>query len=126
MENKKILVVDDEEHFTAMVKLNLEDRGNYEVRTENKGSNALAAAKEFNPDIIILDVIMPDMAGGEVVQQLKAEELTKDIPIVFLTALVTKDEETAGQGIEGDNLYIAKPVTVERLIDFIENRINKK
>jgi CheY-like chemotaxis protein len=70
---KRILMVDDEPALTRMVKLNLERTGNYEVRTENQGSKAIAAAKEFKPDLIFLDVMMPDMSGDEVAAQLKED-----------------------------------------------------
>lgn len=63
---KKILIVDDEEDFTKLIKLNLERTGEYEVEIENGGLRGLAAAREFKPDLILLDILMPDMEGGEV------------------------------------------------------------
>ena len=65
MSRKRILVIDDEASFTRNLKLNLEETGEYEVREENKGTEGLTAAREFRPDLILLDVIMPDMAGGD-------------------------------------------------------------
>lgn len=120
MDKKKILVVDDEEDFVRMVKLNLEDTGRYEVRTEIKGSLTLAAAKEFMPDLILLDILMLDMEGSEVASQLKQDEDTKEIPIVFLTAVVRKKEVEASSGIIGGYPFVAKPVSIEELIDIIE------
>ena len=89
---KRILIIDDEESFTQLVKLNLEASGKYEVMTENKGSLGLVATKQFKPDLILLDLIMPDMGGGELSGQLESDEETKNIPIVFLTAIMTKEE----------------------------------
>src|SRR5258706_15639749 len=83
---KKILVVDDEVTITRLLKLNLEKTGAYVVREENRGAKAYAAAREFKPDLILLDVMMPDLDGGEVAAQLQADPLMKGIPIIFLTA----------------------------------------
>jgi len=66
---KKILVVDDEAVLTKMIKMNLERTGNYEVRTENQGSKALQATREFKPDLIFMDVMMPDMSGDEAIDR---------------------------------------------------------
>ena len=117
---KRILVVDDEPALTRMVKLNLERTGDYEVRTENQGSMALEAAREFKPDLILLDVMMPDMSGDEVSAQMKEDEELSNIKYVFMTAIVTKDEtETMGSNI-GGNEFLAKPVKTDELIATIE------
>mgnify|MGYP001611435038 CR=1 FL=1 len=126
MEKKKILIIDDEVGFTQMVKLNLEATGEYVVRTENKGSGGLAAAKEFKPDLILLDIIMPDMPGGDVAFQLNNDKETEEIPIVLLTAIVKTEEVEAHKGIMGGLPIIAKPVTVKELIDCIEKNMGKK
>ena len=117
---KRILVVDDEPALTRMVKLNLERTGDYEVRTENQGSMALEAAREFKPDLILLDVMMPDMSGDEVSAQMKEDEELSKIKYIFMTAIVTKDEtETMGSNI-GGNEFLAKPVKTDELIATIE------
>lgn len=126
MSKKKILIIDDEENFTKIVKLNLEETSKYEVRTENKGSFGLAAAKKFNPDLILLDILMPDMEGSEVAFQIKNDEDTKNIPLVFLTAVAKKEEVKASSGVIGGYPFIAKPVSVEELIDCIKKNISKK
>ncbi|MGA2775865.1 MAG: response regulator [Candidatus Omnitrophota bacterium] len=120
MIKKRILFIDDEEDFTKFIKLNLEETGKYEVRTENKGVLGLAAAKDFQPNLIFLDVMMPDIDGGDVCYQLENDEDTKNIPVVFLTAAIKKDEVDSYGGIMGKNRFIAKPVDVTQLIDFIE------
>ncbi len=121
MEKKRILIIDDEPSFTRMVKLNLEETGTYEVRQENSAEQGLAAAKDFKPDLILLDVLMPDMDGAQVASQIKADEKTENTPIVFLTATVRKEEE----GIIGGHPFIAKPVSTEEVIECIEKSLKK-
>ena len=117
---KRILVVDDEPALTRMVKLNLERTGNYEVRTENQGSMAVQAAREFKPDLIFLDVMMPDMTGDEISAQLKEDEELSRIKFIFMTAIVTRDEtENMGTNI-GGNEFLAKPVKTNELLASIE------
>lgn len=125
MEKKKVLIIDDEEGFTRMVKLNLELTGRYTVRTENKGAQGLVAAKQFKPDLILLDIIMPDMEGSDVASQLKEDIDVKDIPIVFLTAVVTKEETDTTCGVIGSHPFIAKPVSLKELISCIDKNIGK-
>lgn len=122
---KKILVVDDEVVLTKMVKLNLERSGNYEVRTENKGSKALQAAREFKPDLIFMDVMMPDMSGDEAIAQIREDQELSSIPYIFMTAIVTK-AETADMGNNiGGNEFLAKPVKTQELIEAIERVLKK-
>jgi len=122
---KRILVVDDEPALTRMVKLNLERNGNYEVRTENQGSKAVQAAREFKPDLIFLDVMMPDMSGDEISAQLKEDEELSRIKFIFMTAIVTKDEtESMGSSIGGHE-FLAKPVKTDELLATIERVLGK-
>jgi DNA-binding response OmpR family regulator len=123
MDRKKILIIDDEEALTRGVKLNLELTGKYVVRIENKGSLGLKAAREFRPDLILLDIAMPDIDGSQVAEQLKDEDNCKNIPIVFLTALVTKKETHESSSDIGGYPFIAKPVSIKNLISCIEENI---
>lgn len=123
MEKKKILIVDDEENLAEMVKLNLEDTGEFEVRVETEGLQAIAAAEEFRPDLILLDIIMPDMDGSEVANKIKNVQDLKDIPIVFLTAMVSEDEVSSKKGVIGGYPFIPKPISVERLVNTIKRNI---
>ncbi len=117
---KRILIIDDEVSFSQLVKLNLEATGKYEVRTEEKGSLGLVAAKQFKPDLILLDLIMQDMGGGEVSCRLKIDEETKNIPIVYLTAVMTEEEVEARGGTISGLQVVAKPVRTGDLINVIE------
>lgn len=126
MEKKKILIVDDEVAFTRTLKLNLERTGMYEVKTENKGRFVTAVAKEFKPDLILLDVLMPDYDGGAVASRLQSDPVLKDIPIVFLTATVSKREAGSKGTQRGGFFFLAKPVAMEQLIECIERHTKPK
>ena len=125
MEKKRILIIDDEASFTRMVKLNLEKTGAFEVREENRATCALATAREFKPDAILLDVIMPSIDGGDVAAQLRADRNLKGTPIVFLTATVSKREAGDGTLNSGGDLFLAKPVSLDALINCL-NEIMRK
>jgi len=85
----------------------------------------LPAAKEFKPDLILLDIIMPRMPGGNVAAQIKADPALKDTPIVFLTAAVRKHQVEENEGIICDLPCLAKPATVDEVIDAIEKHVKK-
>lgn len=117
---KKILVVDDEEALTRMLKRNLERTGRFQVRAENSGSAAIEAAREFRPDLVLLDVMMPDMQGDEVAAALDEDPSLQDTPYVFLTAIVTHDETDNTDGEIGGKLFLAKPVKLDELLEMID------
>ncbi len=117
---QKILMVDDEVALTKMVKLNLERTGKFEVLTENNGHNAFDAVKTFQPDLIFLDIMMPDISGDDIAQKLRQDDQLSTIPIVFLTAIVSKEETNVMGSVVGGNRFLAKPVKTEELIDVIE------
>ena len=125
MDKKRILLVDDEKSFTNLLKLNLEDTGKYEVRVENWPEDAIAATKEFNPDLILLDIIMPRMPGGNVAAQIKEDPTLKNTPIVFLTAAVRKHQVEENDGIICDLPCLAKPASVDSVIEMIEKHARK-
>ena len=118
--SKRILVVDDEVALTRMVQMNLERAGDYEVMTVNQGSEVLNAAREFRPDMIFLDVMMPDKSGDEVAEELREDPALSKVPFAFMTAIVTKDETDAMGTNIGGNEFLAKPVKTEELVAIIE------
>ncbi len=117
---QRILVVDDEPALTRMLQKNLQRSGRFEVRTENKGAAALAAAHEFKPDLIFLDVMMPDMAGDEIANLIDQDPILSTTPYVFLTAIVTHHETDAAQGEIGGKLFLAKPVRLQEMLNVID------
>jgi CheY-like chemotaxis protein len=125
MAKKRILLVDDEKSFTSLLKINLEDTGNYEVRVENWAEDAFAAAKEFKPDLVLLDIIMPRMPGGNVAAQIKADPELTNTPIVFFTAAVRKHQVVENEGFICDHPCIAKPASLEVVVEMIEKYARK-
>jgi len=120
---KKILIIDDEKDFTQMVKLNLESTGGYKVFIENQAVNAVETIRVIEPDLILLDVIMPGREGPDILFDLKANEVYKGIPVVFLTATVTPDEVDEQEGVIGGHEFLAKPAKLQDLISCIERHL---
>lgn len=120
---KRILVVDDEVIITRTLKVFLEGTGTYEVRTENSSTKALQAAREFMPDLILLDIVMPDVEGGEVAAQIRDDPDLKGTPIVFLTSLVQQREVRKSGGEIGGFPFIAKPIDPKVVLAVIETHI---
>lgn len=128
VDKKRILIVDDEEKFLSMVKKNLEKAGPYDIRTESKGGQAVAAVKEFNPHLIILDVVMPDRRGPEIAYEIKNNPKLSHIPILFLTATAQKGQSEMFGGLVGGSPFtikpaISKPVSTPDLLKSIEAHI---
>lgn len=119
---KKVLLVDDEKSFTNLLKLNLEQTGNYDVSVVNWGEDALKNAREFRPDIMLLDIIMPRMPGGNVVAEFEADPEMKNVPIVFLTAAVQRSRLEEMDGIISGRPCLAKPASLDEIVAMIEKQ----
>jgi CheY-like chemotaxis protein len=119
---KRILVVDDDVTSTRVLKLSLEGTNTYEVRVENCPEDALSSAQEFQPHLIILDVMMPRMFGGDVAAQMQADEQLKSTPIVFLTAAMGKTRVAEHGGIINGFPFLAKPVNLHDIVVCIESQ----
>lgn len=119
---KRILIVDDEAGFTRLIKLTLEKAGHYTVMEETDPTRAREAGREFMPDIIFLDIVMPKVDGGDVAQQIKADPMLRHIPIIFLTAIVSKKEAAYTDTIGGFP-FLAKPVSLDALIQCVEEHV---
>ncbi len=119
--SKKILVVDDEPLLVALVKLRLESQG-YEVVVAYDGVQALEAVKHSQPDMIVLDIMMPAMKGDEVCRRLRTNQQTKNIPIVVLTG--SQHREFADLCLEcGADEVLLKPFDSQELLQLIKKRI---
>src|SRR6476469_9904776 len=122
MKKQRVLIVDDESGFTRLLKLNLERTGQYEVCEENDGTKAWLLARDFKPDIIFLDIVMPKIDGGDVAQQIRSDPMFTKVPIVFLTAIVSEKE--GGQEIGGFP-FLAKPVSLDAIVKSIAEHIGE-
>ncbi|HDH00774.1 MAG TPA: response regulator, partial [Nitrospirae bacterium] len=91
-DRKRILLIDDEKDFCFFMGRNLEQTGEFEVMTASQGREGINLAREKNPDLILLDINMPQMSGPEIAEILFHDQRTKHIPVIFLTAVVTREE----------------------------------
>jgi CheY-like chemotaxis protein len=119
---RRILIVDDDSNSTHLVKILLERSGPYLVLEENDPIKADQTARNFKPDVILLDIVMPKMDGGELATQIEVDRELHDTPIIFLTALVTHGEAKSGLHIQGHPL-VAKPISIPELIEAIEKHL---
>ena len=123
MPKKKILVVDDEPGVTRLLKFALEKTGVYEILCENQGARAVPTIRTARPDLLILDVNLPDTGGGEIVAAIKSDAVLRRLPIIFLTGNVSSDEAEAGLTISGYPA-LAKPINMEKLLQCIEKSLH--
>ena len=121
-EKRRILIVDNDRESTRLVKILLERTGRYLVLEENDATKAHQSARNFRPDVILLDIVMPETDGGEVAAQIQADPELQRTPIIFLTALVTKAEAKTGLRIQG-HPFLAKPISIPELIKGIEENL---
>lgn len=117
----RALVVDDESSISDLVSIALKYE-KFEVRTASSGRDAVAAAKEFDPDVIVLDIMLPDFDGIEVMKRIRSEQ--KDIPVLFLTAKDDVKDRIAGLTAGGDD-YVTKPFSIEELVARIRGIVRR-
>jgi len=115
---KKILAVDDERHIVRLVQVNLE-RAGYEVVTAFDGKDALEKVASEMPDLVVLDVMMPYMDGFEVLQNLRKNPSTRELPVIMLTAKA-QDADVFRGWQSGVDCYLTKPFNPMELISFVK------
>ena len=116
MSRKRILLVDDDPAVARRLGAAIERAGHYDVRTETNGALALAAALEFRPDVVLLDVLMPGIDGGEVAAALERHPDLEGVPIAFLTGLIEPGELGAGVTDMRGRRIISKPIDAFELV----------
>ncbi len=121
--NRTIMVVDDDPEHVALVRLMLEQKG-FVVRCAYRGPQLLAGLKEQKPDLIILDVVMPEMNGLEVLRRLKVAPETSSIPVIMLTVLDTNEDMMTSYKL-GADYYVTKPFTRTQLMTGINRLLTK-
>jgi len=120
MKKRRVLLVDDDAGITRALAMYLDAHGNCQVRIENAGRRALEVAREFRPDVIFLDIVMPDADGGTIAADMKADPQLKNIPVVFLTALVSQHVTHGVQAQIGGHPFLAKPVDPDLVLECID------
>lgn len=120
MKKARIFHVDDEVGAARLLKMNLEATGRYEVRVQNWPEEALAAARAFQPDLILLDLVMPRMSGGSVVELFEHDPGLKDVPIAFFTASVRRERVREHDGLSRNHPCLAKPARLDEIAAFID------
>ncbi len=122
----RVLIVDDEPSFTRLLKLNFHHTGRYTAEVVNDSAQAVQAAERFTPDIILLDVMMPGMDGGEVANRIHAIPRFRETPIVFLTAAIKRQELASHEGRCGGIPFVAKPIEFQDVLEHVERECGAK
>ncbi len=120
----RILIVDDEPNIVLALELLMKREG-YEIRAVDDGEKAIAAAGEFRPDLILLDVMMPKMDGYEVCRRIRADASLKDVFIVMLTAKGRDVEREKGLAL-GADIYITKPFSTREVVRRVKEALASK
>jgi CheY-like chemotaxis protein len=116
MNKTRVLIVDDDVNLSRLSAMILENSGSYEVRTEKDSVRALETARQFRPEIMLLDVDMPSKSGGEVADDAKRDPLLRNVPILFLTGLLSRAEGGRDQIESGGMSFLSKPVMPDVLL----------
>ena len=115
---RKILVVDDDEELVELIVDVLERDGRFEVRSVNNGFDAGMMVKEYRPDLIVLDIMLPDINGKEVCQRVRSDSTMDDVRIICISGMIEADK-VEDLKVSGANEFLQKPFEVETLIDRI-------
>jgi DNA-binding response OmpR family regulator len=122
---KRVVYVEDEQEMIDLVRLILQRKG-FEVIGANGGREGLATIRQQLPDLVLLDLMMPDMDGWDVYQQMKSEEKTRNIPVIVVTAKAQSIDKVLGLHIAKVDDYIAKPFSPNELLDSVEKILSKR
>jgi two-component system response regulator VicR len=121
----RVICVEDEAEMIDLIRLILSRKG-FEVIGANGGKQGLEMIRKQKPDLVLLDLMMPDMDGWEVYQQVKADEATRDIPVIVVTAKAQSIDKVLGLHIAKVDDYISKPFSPQELMDSVEQVLKKK
>jgi two-component system response regulator VicR len=124
-QSKRLVYIEDEEEMIDLVRLILSRRG-YEVMGANGGREGLDLVRRELPDLVLLDLMMPDMDGWDVYQQMKSEEKTREIPVIVVTAKAQSIDKVLGLHIAKVEDYISKPFSPQELLDSVEKVLAKR
>jgi len=119
---KKVFIIDDEKDILFSLSAFLQRNG-YDVRTSDSGEAGLALIRQERPDLLILDLILPDIDGSEIASRLMDDPLTRDLRVVFLTSVMRKAEQHESGSQIGNRCIIAKPCTSEEILACVRDQI---
>jgi CheY-like chemotaxis protein len=122
-EKRKVVIVDDERDFCYFIKMNLEATGDFEVSVCCDSTEAVGHVKKLHPDLVLLDILMPGLSGPEIAEELGDKVDTREIPVVFLTAVATEEDTEERDNVIGGNYVVAKPVKITKLRDVINKAL---
>src|SRR6266853_2697815 len=126
MSKAKVLLVDDDMAASRLLGLGLEKTGVFQVKVENRATQAFGRAREFRPDVILLDVCMPDAAGGDVAFQIHDDPSLRSTPIIFLTSLVSVQEPVSKAVQRGGYEFLSKPASIGKVIECIDRHLGRQ
>ena len=119
MDQKRILIVDDEFDIVSVMERRLTVE-NYEVITARNGNDAITFARLYSPDLIIVDVGLADMHGGEVIGKIRENESLKDVPCIVISALYSKADQIEKKGLFGAEALFAKPYEIGQVLETVD------
>jgi two-component system, OmpR family, response regulator VicR len=122
---KVILCIEDEQEMIDLIRLILSRRG-FEILGANGGKEGLEIIRKTHPDLVLLDLMMPEMDGWEVYQQMKADETTRNIPVIVVTAKAQSIDKVLGLHIAKVDDYIAKPFSPQELLTSVDSVLGRK
>jgi len=123
--NRHILCIEDETEMIDLIRIILGRKG-FEVEGATGGEEGLKKIQEKKPDLVLLDLMMPDIDGWEVYQQMKADKTTRDIPVIVVTAKAQNVDKVLGLQIARVDDYISKPFSPEDLLASVERVLERK
>lgn len=119
MSKKKVLIIDDDKNLTALFKMVLETK--YQVLILNEAVRAKVSAKQFQPDLVVMDMYMPDIAGDALAAEFESDPAVRDIPIVFLSAAIPENHQD-GHLID-NRAHLSKPIVLQDFVQFVEKTL---
>ncbi len=120
---QRILLVDDDPGVAGIVRQALEKTGNYDVRVEYRGIDSLPAARAFRPDLLVLDVVMPDCDGPDVLSQFREDAELRHTPVMFLTGTMTEEGMATRGGLIAGYTIVSKQTPVGKLIRYVDQML---
>ncbi len=123
---RRVLVIDDEQDFGFFLKQNLESAGDYQVTVCSDAKEGLRIARAMHPDVALIDIMMPQLTGEEIVIELKNDPNAQDIQVIFLTAMVQEQEAKDRNNLIGGEYFVAKPVRINELIATMEKALAQR